>query len=331
MTIEIYVSHRIDVRSFLPNCSLYVPMRCGAVYDQSSNPTIAGDDTGDNISERRASFCELTVQYWAWKHAQADYIGLCHYRRYLSMIHARSKTDVYGHMIEPILDESSCKMYGLDDAARIESSIEGVDALTIPYNEAYRIVTPSGRKNTVVEHWSAYDGFLIKADTIDLLQQIVQTRQPKYSDAMQQFLSGSKLRGYNCFIMRRDLFQEMCAFQFDVLFELERQLDTIGYNESLKRSVGFMGEILFGTYMRYLEMSGAKVATTPLVRFLETKVYSTRIEKLYLRMHLSYTNWLRKTKDILFPQGTPFRIFLIAAKKRVLRKNKQDCNCNSPR
>ena len=330
MTIELYVSHRIDIKSYLPNCSLYVPMRCGAVYDTSVNPTIAGDDTGDNISDRRASFCELTVQYWAWKHAQADYIGLCHYRRYLSMIPVRSKVDVYGHMIEPLLDASRCKAYGIDNAELIKSRVAGVDAITIPYNEANRIVTPDGRKNTVLEHWRAYDGFLIKATTIDLLQQIVQARQPKYYHAMQQFLLGSKLRGYNCFIMRRDLFQDMCEFQFDVLFELEKQLDTSAYNETLKRSVGFMGEILFGTYMLYLEMNGAKVATTPLVRFLETRVYKTKIEKCFLLMRLSYAKWVRKTKDFLFPPGSPVRLFLIDAKKRVLQK-KKGCQCDPPR
>ena len=84
--IKIFVSHRIDLDSVTIDNPLYVPVYCGAVYKDKSkrNPDIIGDDTGDNISEKRRSFCEYTVQYWAWKNVKAEYYGLCHYRRYLS-------------------------------------------------------------------------------------------------------------------------------------------------------------------------------------------------------------------------------------------------------
>ncbi|MDR0643885.1 MAG: DUF4422 domain-containing protein, partial [Treponema sp.] len=81
--IKIFVSHRIDKDSETINNPLFYPVRCGAVFDEREDkPNIPGDDTGDNISEKRLSYCELTVQYWAWKNVEADYYGLCHYRRY---------------------------------------------------------------------------------------------------------------------------------------------------------------------------------------------------------------------------------------------------------
>ena len=82
--IRIFVSHRIDIDSETVDTPVYFPVRCGAVYDEEGNSEIQGDDTGDNISKLRMSFCEFTVQYWAWKNVDADYYGLCHYRRYLS-------------------------------------------------------------------------------------------------------------------------------------------------------------------------------------------------------------------------------------------------------
>lgn len=66
--IAIFVSHRIDLKSMVIDNPLYVPVRCGAALDENDEGNvIMGDNTGDNISEKRISFCEYTVQYWAWK------------------------------------------------------------------------------------------------------------------------------------------------------------------------------------------------------------------------------------------------------------------------
>ena len=65
----------------LPHDPLYLPVHAGSRIHGYSLPYTA-DNTGDNISGKNASFCELTALYWAWKNVDADYIGLCHYRRY---------------------------------------------------------------------------------------------------------------------------------------------------------------------------------------------------------------------------------------------------------
>ena len=79
--IKICVSCRIDLDSETVRNPLYLPVRCGAACDPRRDTGIQGDDTGENISDRRMTFNEFTVQYWAWKNLTADYYGLCHYRR----------------------------------------------------------------------------------------------------------------------------------------------------------------------------------------------------------------------------------------------------------
>ena len=82
--IKIFSTQRIDKKADVFDCDSIVPVRCGAVYDKTDGCGIIGDNTGENISEKRMTFCELTTQYWAWKNVDADYYGFCHYRRYFS-------------------------------------------------------------------------------------------------------------------------------------------------------------------------------------------------------------------------------------------------------
>lgn len=112
--IKIFVSHRIDLDSETIDDPLYIPVRCGAVFDKRENVAMLGDDTGDNISEKRLSYCELTVQYWAWKNVKADYYGLCHYRRYLSFAPDKKLEDCYKNVPERSIDKKTAELYRLN-------------------------------------------------------------------------------------------------------------------------------------------------------------------------------------------------------------------------
>ena len=68
------------------NKGIYTPIQVGKAISEY-NLGIIGDDTGDNISQKNPSYCELTAQYWAWKNVDCRYIGLCHYRRYFETVY----------------------------------------------------------------------------------------------------------------------------------------------------------------------------------------------------------------------------------------------------
>ena len=67
---------------WVPEDPMYLPVQMG----HAIHPAIGyiGDDTGENISERNANFCELTGLYWAAHNIDSDYIGIVHYRRYFA-------------------------------------------------------------------------------------------------------------------------------------------------------------------------------------------------------------------------------------------------------
>ena len=64
----------------MPEDKLYLPLQVGGVLNDKIG--YAADDTGDNISVKNLSYCELTGLYWAWKNLDADAVGLVHYRRH---------------------------------------------------------------------------------------------------------------------------------------------------------------------------------------------------------------------------------------------------------
>jgi hypothetical protein len=66
----------------MPADSIYFPLHVGA-QGKEHITGFTPDNTGDNISTKNPYYCELTGLYWAWKNLDADYIGLCHYRRYM--------------------------------------------------------------------------------------------------------------------------------------------------------------------------------------------------------------------------------------------------------
>ena len=275
--IKIFVSHRIDLDSETIDNPLYVPVRCGAVFDKRKNVTMLGDNTGDNISEKRESFCELTVQYWAWKNVEADYYGLCHYRRYLSF--SNNRYNDYNNRC--LLNEaymSNLEKYNLNNEIKIREIIEKNEIILPEYMDIRKVDTPKGKKDNVLEHWKAHDNYLIKEEYLDILLNLIKEYNLELFNYAIKYLQGNKYRGYNCFVMKKKYFFDMCEFQFNILFKIEKLIDNTYFGEVLNRIEGFFGEILFGIYCYYLENKlDIKIKNLQLVYFENTE----KVNKIY--------------------------------------------------
>ena len=61
-----------------------VPIHVGSKESKESLEYLK-DSSGDNISGKNKNFCELTGIYWMWKNIDANFYGMMHYRRYISL------------------------------------------------------------------------------------------------------------------------------------------------------------------------------------------------------------------------------------------------------
>lgn len=222
---------------WMPEDDVYLPLHVGREGKQDLS--FNGDNTGDNISLKNANYCELTGLYWAWKNLQCDYIGLCHYRRYFANSHHGSD-----------LDAKKAAIFHKADYEKLLQS--------------YDVILPKKRNYYIETVRSQYEHAHNKRD-LDEVERIIAERYPEYSDAFAKVMGRTKLHILNMFAMKKELFDEYCAWLFDILFELEKRIDISNYNQYEARVFGFLSERLFNVW---LEKKQLKVAEANVV-FLE--------------------------------------------------------------
>ena len=213
--IKIIVATHKEYR--MPSSSLYVPVQAGAALHELLPYT--GDNSGDNISEKNKTFCELTCLYWAWKNLPAEYLGLCHYRRYFGL---HKKKDLW--------------------------------ASVLTRNEAEKLLTKAplllpNKRNYYIE--TGYSQYVHAHNEQDLIvtRAILERHHPAYLAAFDSSLQRTKGHRFNMFLMRRDLLDAYCSWLFSVLFELESRLDISTYSDYDKRVFGFVAERLLDVWV----------------------------------------------------------------------------------
>ncbi len=258
--IEIFVAcHK---PSELPDNLLFRPIHVGAAVSKITLPGLQRDDEGENISAKNPQYCEMTAQYWAWKHSAADYIGLCHYRRYLSFSSERFTNltpDNRKQVLVKVLNPETEKKYGLLDQTAMQDLIESYDILVGEAQDLSEVYTPFGTQSTTLKHWQAHDMALINVEDLEKLFSIVEKNYPEFYKSMREYLDDKFFYGFNTFVMRKDLFCEMCEMEFSVLSQLEKQVDLRHYNQQLSRIYGFMGEILFSSFIYHLRKTRSRI------------------------------------------------------------------------
>lgn len=219
MKVTVYVASTKP--SFFPDDPIYTPIQVGKVFSDEKFADIT-DATGENISAKNKTYCELTALYWMWKNdAESDYLGLCHYRRYFA-------SGVYGKKQDRIM--SGDKLKGIIEKHR--------DCAIVPYKRNYGF-------DTLASHY----GFTLNPNHIIVARDVITELEPSYIQSFDKTMKQHGAHMFNMFVMSREYVSEYCGWLFPLLAELEKRIDTSDMSEFEARVFGRLSELLFNVWL----------------------------------------------------------------------------------
>lgn len=245
-SIKIFVTHTPNKDNQMITDDIFQNVVAGAFYHKGDLPRgVLGDNTGDNISEKNKSYCELTTQYWAWKNTDYDYYGFCHYRRFFSFSKEALKETQWGTVECEYLSEATQKKLCLNRKS-VEKYVEGYDFLI-----AKAIPTKQLGAKTIRKHYDNARELYVK--DFDCMMDIIREKYPDIYPWAEKYSKGGVSYPCNMFIMKKAIFQEYNEFLFDVLDEFEKRTDLTRYCVQSLRVTGHLAERLLGIYYLYLQ------------------------------------------------------------------------------
>ncbi len=220
-SISIYVAMHKPYQVAQEN--MYIPIHVGAAGKKSFCE--CRDDTGDNISDKNKSYCEITALYWIWKNSESDVVGLVHYRRYFAG--ASLKKDPWQKILS---SEKALKMLDSKD-------------ILLPRKHYYIIET------TYSHYAHAHHG-----KDMRLTRKVIEEMHPDYCAAFDKVMKQRSGHRLNMFITRKETMDEYCSWLFPMLTEIEKRIDTTDYDAYNKRVIGFITERLLDVWLRKNEL-----------------------------------------------------------------------------
>ncbi len=225
--------------NFIP--PLCIPVQGGAAL----NSPITGmlqDNAEDNISDKNREYCELTVLYHAWKSFSADYIGLCHYRRFFCFDESVKRPYL---AVKKLSAKKQARYLG--DPQRLCSVISSYDVI-VPRAEDMGISA---------EQYYITSEHHFKED-LSLFLELLKERCPQLAASADEYMSQSRQYFCNMAIMKKQLLDEYCGILFPLLEEFDSRKHLHGYFQG-DRTDGYLGEYFLGIYVTHLKKTDAKI------------------------------------------------------------------------
>ena len=196
-----------------PQDPVYIPVQVGhALHDDLG---YTGDDSGDNISVKNPYYSELTGLYWSARNVHdADYMGLCHYRRFFLSENGSLMTQ------QDFLDIFKTHDIILQKATRYPTSYQKV------YEEAHNL-----------------------RDLL-LTGEAIQRLFPDYYPYFEEALASDLVYCGNLFVTDSARYKAYTDWLFTIFDDIEDQIDPEMYDDYHKRVFGFLSEQLLSVWVK---------------------------------------------------------------------------------
>lgn len=265
MTIQIYtMTHK---KFEIPKDPLYVPLQVGRATKEDLGYLC--DNTGDNISEKNCYYSELTGIYWIWKNVHdLDYVGVCHYRRYLINEHG--------------------KIFTRQELLEILQKVDVITTkrvkLRMPYYEGYK-------KTHHIEN-------------LDTTDEVIKELYPDYYPTFEHLIHGEETYFGNIMISKKEVFDSYAEWLFTIFFEVEKRVSIDSYDDYHKRVFGFISEILLLVWIRVNKLSVYECRVGMIGEKAETREMKKALAQYFQKKDVKgaksyFLSCLQKRPDVL--------------------------------
>lgn len=203
----------------VPADPMYQPLHVG--HANAVDLGYPGDDTGENISHLNCYYSELTGFYWLWKNCKdVDYIGTCHYRRFL--INEQEK----------VLTKAEYEV--------LLSQYDLITTKRVILNNSY--------------HFGFSANHNIHA--LDTAGEVIRDLYPEYYETYITLVHQNETYFGNMIVTGKALFDEYCQWLFTIFAEVEKRIDLDTDEDAYhKRVLGFISEFLLLVWVRVKGLS----------------------------------------------------------------------------
>jgi len=225
---------------------LVTPIYVGPGADQAPPGTMTDiTERTPRLDNRR--WCELTAFHKIWSEGPySDVVGFCHYRRLFDF-----RTPAGGHRQMNYSKDALIKLTGAFFNEELFRKLPK-NALICP---------PPFRSNTSL--WEQYH----RATCINDLAHVVgylTRKHPHLVPFIASSLKEKEIFFANLFVSHWEIFDELCAFLFDVLQDFEKAYPTLRASQYQNREIGFLAERLFHIWIRFKQHEGLQLIHYPI-------------------------------------------------------------------
>jgi hypothetical protein len=222
----------------MPVDSVYLPLHVGAALHPEVLVSMAGDNTGDNISAKNNYYSELTGLYWLWQNNHSAYKGLVHYRRLLG----------FADISKRIFQRDQYKK--IANGGEFERLLKGCDIIL------------AKRRNYYIETVYSHYSHTFESKHLDLCREVMKENASQYVAAWDRSMAARGAHMFNMFVMKRSKFNDYCEFVFSILEEMEKRLSPSQYDAFDARYLGRVSELLMDPW---LETNGYSYKELPVI------------------------------------------------------------------